>query len=135
MLQPHLPYPLYVSTHQTALAEQAGRLIEDFYSCYFQLQNCRRTVPVGWRVSRWKAEMQVGGRLPINHKEAGKEIETGNMNTKMFLVWVSLEAQAQSWLLNATAAACPPPHQTKPVKRKRQAAECQTQNKPGTFPF
>lgn len=77
------------------------RLIEDFYYCYFQLQNCRKTVPGGWRISCWKAETQVGGRLPINHKEAGKEIETGNVNTKMSLLWVSLEAQPPTSLLKA----------------------------------
>lgn len=88
-----------------------GRLIGDFYYCYFPLQNCRKTVPVGERVSRWKAETQVGGRLPINHEGAGKEIETGNANTKTSFVWVSLKAQARSRPPNTAAAPPPSPPQ------------------------
>lgn len=43
--------------------------------------------------------------MTINHKEAGKEIETGNVNTKMSLLWVNLKAQAQTSMLKAGAPA------------------------------
>lgn len=41
--------------------------------------------------------------MPINHKEAGKEIETGNVNTKMSLLWVNLKAEPQTSTLKAGA--------------------------------
>lgn len=41
--------------------------------------------------------------MPINHQEAGKEIETGNVNTKMSLLWVNLKAQPQTGMLKAKA--------------------------------
>lgn len=43
----------------------------------------------------------MGGGLAINHKETGKEIETGNVNSKVSLRWVNLKAQAQSSTLKA----------------------------------
>ena len=79
-------------------------------------------------ISCWKATTQVGGGLTINHKEAGRETETGNVGSKMSFLWVT-RAQPQASALRAGIWP-----QTKPGQRKRPAIRCQTQNKSGRLP-
>ena len=77
-------------------AGEAGRLIKTFLIVIFSYKTAGKQFLSDSASPAGRQKRRVGEWLPINHKEAGKEIETGNVNSKRSFLCVTFKAQPQT---------------------------------------